>query len=199
MKLPSLSPQTWVTLQLGFTQGFGLLLFAVQAPLLGPTAFGLIGIVMVFIGFCELVLEVTSTEALVSIRDIESRHYQTMTTVNGLIGITIGLGAFIAAEPIARLFDEPELADVLRVMCILPMIAALGSAPNAATRRDMQFKPLAIRSIASIGGGGLVGLVLAVLGYGVWALVWQAIVQRVLSVVVMWMQNIQKLAAESTA
>ncbi len=187
MKLPQLSPQAWLTLQLVFSQGFGLLLFAVQAPLLGPTAFGLIAIVMVFIGFCEQVLEVASSEALISVKTIDGWHYRTMTTINGLIGLSIGVTVFVAAEPIARLFAEPELAEVLRVMCVLPMISALSSAPSAAAHRDMQFKPLAIRGIASVGGGGVVGIVLALMGYGVWALVWQAIVQRALAVVVMWM------------
>jgi len=47
-----LTPTAWVTIQTVYTQGFGALVFAIQAPLLTPRAFGLIAIVMVFITFC---------------------------------------------------------------------------------------------------------------------------------------------------
>ncbi|WP_293374340.1 oligosaccharide flippase family protein [Nevskia sp.] len=186
MKLPTLSPQAWLTLQLLFTQFFGLLLFAVQAPLLGPKAFGLISIVMVFIGFCEFVLEIASTDALISVKTIEPAHYRSMTTVNALFGLSLGVVVFVFADPIAALFGEPELAAVLRWMSVLPLVSALMSAPNAATRRAMQFKPVAVRGIISVAVGGVVGLVLALLDYGVWALVWQSIVQRVLGVAILW-------------
>jgi O-antigen/teichoic acid export membrane protein len=51
----------------------------------------------------------------------------------------------------------------------------------------MQFKPLALRSIVSLFVGGVVGLVLTLTGYGVWALVWQAIVTRVVAAIVLWL------------
>jgi O-antigen/teichoic acid export membrane protein len=165
---------------------FGLALFAVQAPLLGPRAFGLITIVMIFVGFCEFVLEIASTEGLVSVRDIDERHYATMTTANAAVAAVLGIAVFFVADWIAALFSEPELAAVLRWMAVLPLISALLSAPNAATRRAMQFRPLAIRSVVSIAIGGTVGLVLAILHYGVWALVAQAIVQRLLNVGILW-------------
>jgi hypothetical protein len=50
------SPTSWVTTQTAFTQGFGFLLFAIQAPLLGPRPFGLMSMVMIFAGFVEFVL-----------------------------------------------------------------------------------------------------------------------------------------------
>lgn len=187
MKLPHLSPQGWLTAQIGFSQVFSLVLFAVQAPLLGPTAFELVAIVMVFVGFCESVLEVAAAEALVSVRQIEPIHYRTMTTVIGGLGVLIGISAFALAGPVARLFGEPALADVLQVMCLLPLLSALCASPSASARREMRFQALAIRGIAGVGVSGVVGIVLAVLGFGVWALVWQALVQRAVTVVVMWL------------
>jgi PST family polysaccharide transporter len=181
-----LSPASWIAAQNLFAQGFGLLLFAIQAPLLGPRAFGLITLVMVFLGFVEWVLEIASTDALVSVRDIDARHYATMTTANALFAGAIGIVVFACANPIARLFHEPELASILRWMSPLPLISALASAPNAASRRELQFKPLAIRVLVSIVAGGSVGLVLTFMHFGVWALVWQAMVQRLVNVSVLW-------------
>lgn len=180
-----LSPTSWVTVQTVYTQGFGVAVFAVQAPLLGPRAFGLMAIIMVFVSFCEALLD-TATEALLSVPRIDPLHYATMNGINAVFGIGFGLALAMAAGPLAAWFGEPQLAAVARSMAILPLLSGLGCAPNAATKRQMEFKPLAIRMISGVTCGGLVGILLTILGGGVWALVLQTIVQRGVSVAVLW-------------
>jgi teichuronic acid exporter len=185
-RLGKLSPTSWLTAQNLFKQGFAIALFAIQAPMLGPHAFGLIALVMVFIGFCEYVLEIPATDALVSVSNIEARHYSTMTTVNVISGFVIGALIFALAPLIAASFREPELTTILRFMAPLPMLTVLTSAPNAACRRELHFEPLVTRMLISTTLAGVVGLVLTFLHYGVWALVWQATLQRVLNVAILW-------------
>ncbi len=182
----SISPTAWLTLQNGFTQLCSVAIFAVQAPLLGPKAFGLVALVMVFIGFFEQVLEIAATDALLSVREIDEAHYATATAANLLFSSTLGLAVFAFANPLAIALREPELASIFRAMSILPLFSALISAPSATTRRALEFGPLAARSMASTLLGGIVGLLLALLHFGVWALVAQAVVQRALSVGMLW-------------
>ncbi|HWJ34679.1 MAG TPA: oligosaccharide flippase family protein [Steroidobacteraceae bacterium] len=184
--LSQLSPTSWLTTKTVFSQIFALLLFAIQAPLLGPKAFGLISIVMVFVGFCEYVPGEAAAESLISIREIEPAHFHTMTAANVLLSVAIGIGVFAGAHRIAGWFGDPELAGILHWMAILPAISAFAAAPTAATKRDMQFQPIALRSIGSLFVGGMVGLVLTLVGVGVWALVWQAIITRLVASVVLW-------------
>jgi PST family polysaccharide transporter len=181
-----LSPTSWVTAQNLFKQGFSIALFAIQAPMLGPHAFGLIALVMVFIGFCEAVLEIAATDALVSVTDIDERHYATMTTVNVVAGVVLGVLIFAGAPWIAANLREPELTSILRFMAPLPILTVLTSAPSAACRRELNFQPLVTRIVLSTTVGGAVGLILTFLQYGVWALVWQATLQRVLNVAILW-------------
>jgi len=181
-----LSPTSWLTTKTVFSQVFALLLFGIQAPLLGPRAFGLISIVMVFVGFCEYVPVEAAADSLISIREIDERHFSTMTTANVALSLIIGLIVFLGADTIAHWFHDPEVAAMLRWMAILPTISAFAAAPTAATKRDMQFGPLAVRSIGSVLAGGGVGLVLTLTGAGVWALVWQALVTRLVATVVLW-------------
>ena len=185
-RIMKLSPTSWLTTKTVFSQVFALVLFAIQAPLLGPRAFGLISIVMVFVGFCEYVPGEAAAESLISVRSIDDRHFSTMTTANVVLSLVIGALVFLGADTIAHWFGDPEVAPMLRVMAILPAISAFAAAPTAATKRDMQFGPLALRSIGSVMIGGLVGLVLTLTGAGVWALVWQAMVTRLVSTVVLW-------------
>jgi O-antigen/teichoic acid export membrane protein len=184
--LKRISPTWWLTTKTVFSQVFALLLFAIQAPVLGPRAFGLMSIVMVFVGFCEYVPAEAASESLISIREIDDQHFSTMTAANVALSVLIGILVFFGAGRIALWFGDPELARILRWMAILPAISAFAAAPTAATKRDMQFQPLALRSIGSLIVGGVVGLIMTLAGAGVWALVWQAIVTRLVASVVLW-------------
>lgn len=141
---------------------------------------------MVFVGFCEYVPGEAAAEALISIREIDDEHFHTMTAVNVALSVLIGVGVFVGADRIAHWFGDPELVGIMRWMSVLPAISAFAAAPTAATKRDMQFQPLALRSIGSVFVGGMVGLVLTLTGAGVWALVWQAIVTRLAASILLW-------------
>jgi len=183
---PRISPTLWVTFQTIFEQGFWALLFAVQAPLLGPRPFGLVSLAMVVIGFCEFVFFTVAAEALISLIEVEELHFATMLTVSVAATLAAGGLIFAGAGLADRLFHEPQLAEVLRWLSPLPLLSAVGSVPTAVTKRNLQFQPLAVRSILSLFAGGLVGLVLAVAGAGVWALVWQALVHRAVAAIWLW-------------
>jgi O-antigen/teichoic acid export membrane protein len=182
-----MSPTLWVAFQTVFEQGFWTLLFAIQAPLLGPRPFGLISLAMVVIGFCEFVFSTVAAEALISLTDVEERHFATMLTASVVASLAAGGLILVGAGLVESLVHDPELASVLRWLAPLPLLAAIGSVPTAVTKRNMQFQPLAMRSIFSLIAGGLVGLALTLTGAGVWALVWQAIVQRLVAAVALWL------------
>lgn len=185
--LSRVRPTMWVTAERAFAELFFLLLFAIQAPILGPSAFGLVTAVMVFVAFWEGVPGHAITEALLSIRQIEERHFSTVTTTAAILCLLFGAAVFGLAEPLAAAFGSPELASITRVMAVLPFIHAFSIAPLAAAQREMRFQSTTLRTIVSLLVGGFTGLVLALTGAGVWALVWQAIVQRTVAVVVLWL------------
>jgi O-antigen/teichoic acid export membrane protein len=181
-----LRPTVWVTAEKAFAELFWLVLFAVQAPLLGPYAFGLISAVMVFVNFWEGVPCHAFTEALVSVREIEHIHFNTVTTTFALLCAGFGAALFGLAGPLAAVFGDAELASIMRVMAVLPLVQALSIAPIAAAQRDLRFQSLTLRTIVSLLAGGVVGLALTLAGAGVWALVSQALVQRFVAVIVLW-------------
>src|SRR5579871_2182856 len=181
-----LRPTVWVTAERVFTEVFSLALFAVQARLLGPEAFGLIAAVMVFIVFWDAVPMNVVLEALVSVRQIDDRHLATGSTATILVSLIFSIAIFACAGPMAHLFGDDELRSVMQVMAVLPLLQALLIVPLAVTRRDLRFEATTLRTILSLVAGGLVGLVLALAGQGVWALVWQALVQRLVAIIVLW-------------
>jgi O-antigen/teichoic acid export membrane protein len=182
-----LSATVWVTIETIFAQLFWLSIFAIQAPILGPYAFGLITLIMVFVGAWEAVPGVAVIDALISIREIDARHFATATTVCTLISLVFGIVIFVFAAPLAMALGDRQLAPLMRAMSVLPLIHAFSIAPTAAALREMRFRSTAARTITSLLAGGLVGLASTFLGAGVWALVWQALVQRVVAAIVLWL------------
>jgi teichuronic acid exporter len=181
-----LQPTVWVTAEVIFSEAFSLALFAVQARLLGPTVFGLVAVVMVLISFWDAVLHKAVIEALVSVRRIEDRHYATAAVGMVLVSLIFAAVVFVCAKPAAALFEDEELASVMRAMAVLPVFAAFSVVPLAAARREIRFQTTTIRTIISLIAGGVVGLVLALMGGGAWALVGQALVQRLVAVIFIW-------------
>ncbi len=155
--------------------------------MLGPHAFGLVAAVMVFVGFWESVPGAAATDALISIREIDDTHFNSVTLGSALLGLVIGAGLFGFAGPLSAAMGDQELVPVMRTMAALPFLQALSIAPTAAAQRDLLFRSITLRTTVSLLAGGVVGLVLAVEGAGVWALVWQALVQRAVAAIVLWL------------
>lgn len=181
-----LSPTVWVTVEKISQQGVGLLLFAVMAPILGPRAYGLFALVMVLIGFCELVIVEAATEAVICVEHPTDRHLAT-ANVGALAAAVLAALASVAIAPwIADFYGEPELGPLFRLLAALPVISALNAVPIAVLSRERHFRTLALRSILGIFIGGGAGLALALTGAGVWALAVQALVQRAVEMIVLW-------------
>jgi len=184
--LARLSPAVWVTGERVFSQVFWLAVFVVQAKMLGPYAFGLVSIVMAFIGFWEGVPGIAMTDALISIRDIDDKHFSVVTMACVIFCLLFGAAIIGFAHPLATMLGDNTLVPIIQVLAILPLIQCFSVAPTAAAQRGMQFQSVTIRTVASLLAGGAVGLALAALGAGVWALVWQALVQRFVASIVLW-------------
>jgi O-antigen/teichoic acid export membrane protein len=181
-----MQPVAWSTIEKFFQQAIWLLLFFILAPILGPRPYGQFSIVMVFIGFCELVLAVPAIEAQLSMEKLEPNHTRTANLAGLALGILAGSVIFLLAPYIGWAFGDAELNSVFRIMSVLPLTAVLTATPIAFLKSHLKFKQLALRTILSLAIGGVAGVVLAFYGAGVWALVIQVFIQRVTEVAILW-------------
>jgi O-antigen/teichoic acid export membrane protein len=149
-----------------------LLLMLVLARLLGPEAFGVVGAALIVIHIALVFSNLGISSAIVQRAQLEPRHVHTAFALGLFIGGLVTLLVELLAPAIAAFFDFDGLTEALRVMGLVPLLANLGVVAEGLLRRELAFRRLAIISVISFAiGYGAVGVSLAVMGAGVWALV----------------------------
>jgi PST family polysaccharide transporter len=185
-RLPSLAPFAWITVEKLTQQILWVILFSILAPILGPRPYGLFSLVMVFVGICEYILIDGATEALVTVRELDHLHTGTANLSLCLIAFAMSLVICGLAPFVGLLLHDDQIAPLMWGMAPLPLLSALSAAPIAIMKRALQFKKLAVRSIAGLMLGGIFGIILALAGFGVWALALQIVAQRLAEVTIAW-------------
>ena len=158
----------------------------VLAALLGPRAFGVIAMALVFINFVEMLQQQGLMPAIVSRRVLTERHADTAFWLVTAVGLVCTLAAVMLAPWWADINGLPELAPVIRVLALTVPLTSTVVIHEALLRRELAFKKLTVRTWISLVAGGVAGVLGAVLGLGVWALVLQQVVTSVVVVVVLW-------------
>src|SRR5207249_3395777 len=138
---------------------------AVLARLVSPADFGVVSAALVVIGFSAIVSQLGLGPALVQRPDLEPRHVDTAFTASVLFGLLLGGVLWAVAPAVAGFFRTQGVAWVFPLQ-------GLGTTAESLARRDLQFRWLALLDAKAYGlGYGVVGVGLALAGWGVWALV----------------------------
>ena len=169
--------------------GVTFLVSIVLARLLTPDDYGLIGIIAIFTTVCTALINGGFTTALIRKKDATDDDYNTAFVTN--LGISIVLYAFIflCSPLIADFFGREELLALTRVSSLGMIIGALALVQQTRLTKRIDFKSQTkITLIASV-SSGIVGIVLAVLGFGVWSLVAQQLMSHCLRTVLLWFVN----------
>lgn len=176
------------TQQIG-TQLIGFIVSVVLARLLTPADFGVIALFGVLLGIGGVLI--SSGLATSLIRDQESNHrdYSTVFFFNLIVSIVVYFILFLTAPFVAQFYMLPLLVPVIRVYSITLVIGALGTIQQTILSKNMNFRLQFYISLPSLIIGGIVGVVLSYYHYGVWALVYMAIVQSSISCIFVWVRS----------
>lgn len=181
-----LSSLFWKLMERGGTQGIQFIVQIVLARLLSPEEYGIIAIVMVFILLANVFVESGFNTALIQKKDADEVDFSSVLYLSlGVASILYGI-IFITAPFIASFYDQPILVKVLRVLSITLFIGAFNSIQNAFVARNMLFKKLFASSLGAVTISGIVGIIAAYSGLGVWALVAQQLTNQLMIAIILW-------------
>jgi O-antigen/teichoic acid export membrane protein/thymidylate kinase len=149
-----------------------LVVLFLLARFVSPADFGVVGAATVVLGFSAIFSELGMAPAIVQRPVLELRHEQAAFSASVAFGLVLGAIMWVLAPEIAGFFRIPAVQPVLRTFAWTFPLAGLSLVAYAVTQRELRFRWLAILDVVSFGVGyGIVGVTLALTGYGVWALV----------------------------
>jgi O-antigen/teichoic acid export membrane protein len=162
----------WTASGKAVRSGLQVMVLVVLARLVSPTDFGVVNAALVFIGFSAIFAQVGLGPALVQRPVLEPRHLRSAFAVSVYFGLLFGVVIWSIAPLVTAFFRMPPLEPVLRTLAWTFPLRGLGIVSQSLMQREMRFRWLASREVASFAiGYGLVGSILAFQGGGVWALV----------------------------
>ena len=169
----------WSAIEKFSIQGIKFLLGLIMARLLSPSDFGAIAMITIFIVMAETFVDSGFGLALIRNKKNTEEDYSTVFYFNLVVSIICWIVSILGAPYIAKYFKMPILLPVLRVLSLNVIINSLMTVPVARLTIDLNFKAIAMQSMASSIISCLVGVSLAYMDFGVWALVWQTIIASV--------------------
>src|SRR5690606_15654667 len=189
LKRKALSGVIWTFGQQISVQGINFVVQIVLARLLLPEAFGLIAMIQIFMAIGQTLMDGGMTSSLIRTKNPDQADYSTVFFINLFSSIVIYLILFFTAPYIALFFDQPLLTMVVRIYTISFIIQALVGVQTTRLTKEMNFKLQMYMRIPSTICGGIVGIVLAYKGFGVWALVWMQLVTTFLWMLQHWFKT----------
>lgn len=189
LKKKTVSGMIWSALQRFGTMGISFVSNIVLARLLTPDDYGCIGMLAIFITVSNTFVDGGFGSALIQKKEPTQKDYSTIFWLNLFISVVIYGILYISAPAVSRFYDIPLLSSVLRVQGIVLIINALNIVQTNQLRKSINFKRLAVIYIVSQIVGAVCAIVLAYMGWGVWALVAQQIIASSITSVMLWVMN----------
>lgn len=176
----------WTAIEKFSVQGIQFLLGLIMARLLTPEDYGTVGMLSIFIAISSTFIDSGFGNALIRKIDHTEADYCTVFYFNIIIAIVCYSILFVAAPWIADFFHIEILCPILRVQSVSLVLNSLMGVQVARLTIDLDFKALAKRNVMASLLSGVIGIVLAYIGWGVWALVAQTIISTTISLVFIW-------------
>ncbi|NBG66644.1 lipopolysaccharide biosynthesis protein [Acidiluteibacter ferrifornacis] len=156
------------------------------ARLLSPKEFGLVGMAMVFITISQVFVDVGFSSALIQNKRNSNLGYNSVFYFNIVAGLLLTILFFFLAPFIGLFYENNTVSNLVRWLSLSILISSFNQVQSAILSRKLDFKALALRHVIASVVGGIVGVLAAFNGAGVYALVLKSLLASFLSSVLLW-------------
>lgn len=167
-------------------QGVTFIVSIVLARLLDPEVYGTVALVTVFTTIMQVFVDSGMGNALIQKKNADDLDFSSVFYFNITICTFLYILMFLFAPLIAKFYNMPELTSVVRVMSLILIISGVKNVQQAYVSRNMIFKKFFFSTLGGTIGAAIVGIVMAYLGFGVWALVAQMLFNALTDTVILW-------------
>lgn len=176
----------WSSVERFSIQGIHFLVTLVLARILTPKDFGLIGMLAVFIALAQSLIDSGFSLALIRKQNRTETDNSTVFYFNIITSFVIYFFLYVIAPYVSVFFHEPQLTDLMRVLCLVVIINSFAIIQRVIYTSAVNFKVQAKATTMAAIISGIIGIVIAIQGFGVWALVCQQLSSAFATVLLLW-------------
>lgn len=176
----------WTLMEKLSTQVVGFVVSMVLARLLTPNDYGTVALTAIFFAVAGVLVDGGFGGALIQKKDADDLDFNSVFYLNIALSVVAYVVMYFAAPWIARFYNVPELAAIIRVSSICFLFNAVNAIQNAELTKKLLFHLSFRVSLITCATSAVCGITLAFLGFGVWALVWSSLITGVVGVVARW-------------
>ena len=175
-----------------FLDSFGVYLVRfgfsiVIARTLSPEDYGLMGMIVIFIALGQMLMQGGFSMALIQKKESDETDFSTAFWFNAGTAVVIYFILFFSAGAIASFFGKPVLVSITRVAALGIILNALSSVHVSLLTKKMDFRRMTWINLSAALISGSTGLIMALRGYEVWALVFQTLAGNLISLAGLWL------------
>ncbi|MDR0789415.1 MAG: lipopolysaccharide biosynthesis protein [Bacteroidales bacterium] len=176
----------WSSVDKFSVQGISFVIQIIIARILLPEDYGLIGMLAIFLAVSQIFIDSGFNNALIQKHNRTETDYSTVFYFNIVVAVLFYLLLFFASPLIADFYHQPILEKLTKIVGLVLIINSLSTIQRTKLTINIDFKTQAKISIVSIVVSGVIGVVMAYNGYGVWSLVMQSLLGAAISTVMFW-------------
>lgn len=188
LKEKSISGFIWSFINTGGTQIVGLIFGIVLARILDPSDFGYISIIVFFTSIANVFVDSGFSHALIRDQNSKNVDYCSVFIFSFLVSLFFAALLYIFSQDIANYYDEPILAELVKVFAFSPIIHALMSIQSTKITKDLNFKLKAKLSLSAMTISSVIAIIMALNDYGIWSLLVMQILNPFLLMVFLWIK-----------
>lgn len=173
LKDQAINGAKWAAIEKFSLQIIQFVLGIILARLLSPSDYGTVGMLGIFIAISNTFIDSGFSSALIRKLERTEDDYSTAFITNFAISLFFVLVLVAVAPWVAKFYDMPILCPILRVQSLSLILYALVAVQTAKLTAEVDFRTLAKANLIASPLSGVIGIVLAYIGWGVWALVCQ--------------------------
>ncbi len=158
----------------------------ILARILAPELYGTVAIVLVFTEILQVFVESGFGTALIQKKDADDLDFSSVFFFNLAMSVLLYVLLFAFAPLISRLYGRPELLKIIRVVGLILIIAGVRNVQQAYVSRNMLFKRFFFSTLGGTVVSAVVGIFMAVKGFGVWAYVTQYLLNNLVGTLILW-------------
>lgn len=179
----------WSSVERFSNQGMSFFFSVILARMLAPSDFGIIAMITIFFAVAQSFVDSGFSNALVRKTDRREEDLSTCFYFNIGVGIMAYIVLFLIAPLVASFYNQPILSPIIRITGLGVVLNSLCVVQQALFTIKIDFKSQAKVTLSATIISGIVGVVLAYQGYGVWALVWQGVVMTSARMALLWLMS----------